>query len=201
MKKLMQCSCIFALVAFATSAFALNSGSWDLTTGLHNGTWGEQFNPTPGSPGSLVSAGDLAQWNLASFTLVAATGLGGDWYDTTYNLGTITLGTDASTWGTGGTITGMTLLNHSHFTTVSGVNYLDSTFTATGIYLGQTVNFAGTFIGDTGTLSNYHITANGQGGTEFTTLRISVVPDGGSVLVMLGVALSMIGLLRRKLVA
>ena len=212
MKKLMQCSCILALVGFATSAFALNSGSWDLTTGLlHNGTWGENFNTTPGSAGSLLVATDGTQWNMFGFSSLGAVPAGGGVYNTTYVNGTVNLGNDAATWGTGGMITGMTLYNVSTFTQVGVNNFLTFSFTATGTYSGQVVNLSGSFIGDdnntvgAGGLNNYHFTptgsAPGQGGTGFNSLRITIVPDGGSTLVMLGAALSLIGLLRRKLVA
>jgi hypothetical protein len=209
---LAQCLGALAMVVSTTSAFGISTGSWGLGVGpgtLDNGTWGESFNTIAGSAGSVITAGDLTQWSMGGFTSLGATPAGPpNVYNTTYVNGVVTLGNDVNTWGTGGTITGMTLYNTSTFTQVGNNNFLTFSFTATGNYGGEVVNISGSFTGDDenpGGLNNYHYTPTGltpgQGGTGFSSLRIDVVPDGGSTLLLLGAAMSTIGLLRRKLLA
>jgi hypothetical protein len=203
MKRLGQCLGTLVLVISTTSAFGISTGSWDLNSGLNNGSWSESFNPTPGSAGSTLSANDLGQWFMGGFASLGATPAGPpNVYNTTYVGGVVTLG--AGPWGTGGTIIGMTLDNVSTFTQVGNNNFLTFSFTSTGNYGGELVTMSGSFTGDDENargLNNYHITPTGQGGTGFNTLRIDVVPDGGSTLLLLGAAMSTIGLLRRKLLA
>lgn len=198
--KLCKPVCVLAATAIMGSGLAtINSGHWDLTSGLADGGWLETFANGPGSVGSTIWAHaywgfDGPQWWLHSFALVSTTPAGDGWYDTVYTGGALQL--TKGPWGDGGVVTDMTAFNHSYFYfDDDNLAHLRFTFKATGTYNGKSVLVDAVFVGDSGI--NYSFEPSWHMGERFQALSLTV-PDEGTTLVLIGVALSTIGYLRRK---
>ena len=230
-KKIAAVSSVVAMIlATANSALALNSGSWDLNSGVKNGLWSEiYFGGGPGQPGNILEAADdystLTQWFLGGILDPFSTGAQLDPISGHYITKYLTLvALFDGPWGapaditTGTPVFGMAV-NESYFDKEGGLHF---TFDFTGtdgekgveikaVFNGKVYNAAS--VPPTGnyfpTLQSFYVDYLGYpDGPSYAPGHAGVgfdsltvfVPEASNTLLLLGVA--MLGLLplRRALV-
>lgn len=196
-KKVIAGLCAVAMAfATATTSPAIDNGTWDLSTGVQNGFWQENFSGGgPGQPGNVLTGGDgvpLDQW-LVGFGLTLANttpGVNPGEYWTTYSGGQLNL-LAGGPWGDGASFYPLTALNHS----ISGAEgalwfEIEMTGSIMNEPTGQSVSVRAVF--DSRTANSYDLitqqgVVKGHKGSGFKELSVTVsgVPDSGSSLALL----------------
>ena len=202
------------------------SYSFDLSSGLENGSWGELFGcdpvsglPTPGSPGSILWAGaDTGQWLLADAELTAVKEIADPnsayQYESLYEGGMLSLSEAGGLWGDA-VLLPVTAVNYSRQRVEGDTVYLNFEMFITGLLDGKEYRAHALFSGQTllamddfdlmGMSSlntgDYTIFGGGHSGYGFDklSLEINAVPEPTTLLLLGTGLIGLAGVGRKKL--